>query len=127
MMAPVDGGGNQAGEVAVPPFELVIAHVLPMTAPLAGGFVIGMLAIVLAARRWLAVSSASGGRNILQSLQRVGVQAILIGLALAWALSQQLPAHLHGVTPATALSGCFWGFAFGMGVGVLWLLRRGLR
>ncbi len=106
--------------------ELVLS-LLPLGYALLSGFSIGLLGVVLAARRWVAVSSSDAGRNIFHSLQRIGTMTLLVGILASWAASRLLEGHLPAPIAHSALSGCLWGYAFGLALGVRWWFRRGLR
>jgi hypothetical protein len=104
----------------------LVASLLPLVTSLACGFSIGMLAVVLAARRWVAVSSSHAGRNIFHSLQRIGAATLLGGLLATCLAAHLLEGYLHGRAVHSALSGCLWGYVLGLGAGVRWWFRRGL-
>jgi hypothetical protein len=105
----------------------LVATLLPLGYSLMCGFSIGMLAVVLAARRWVAVSSSDTGRNIFNSLQRIGTSTLIGGLLVTWLASHVLESYAHGRLVHSALGGCLWGYALGLAVGVRWWFRRGLR
>jgi hypothetical protein len=109
-----------------PGLELVAA-VMPLGLALSCGFSIGTLAVVLAARRWVAISSSDAGRNIFHSLQRIGTATLFGGLLATWLASHLLETYLHAHGVHSALGGCLWGYALGLAIGVRWWFRRGLR
>jgi hypothetical protein len=112
--------------VKTPGPELV-AVLLPLGYSLICGFLIGMLAVVLAARRWVTVSSSDAGRNIFHSLQRIGAGTLIAGILATWLAAHLLEAYAPARTIHSALGGCLWGYALGLAIGVRWWFRRGLR
>jgi hypothetical protein len=97
------------------------------TAPFALGFAIGFAVALTALKRWFADSSHTPTGDLITGLRRVGVQALLGGVALTLCCAGLLSHYLTGSIHAPLLQNSLWGLPVGLFYGLRWRFRRGER
>ena len=96
-------------------------------APLLLGISIGVLAVFLAMREWLARSALPAGRNPLSTLKTICLQYSVASIVCTAVAGRLLGHYLPGHTALHTIQGAMLGLPLGMGAGLRWLLWRGAR